>query len=633
MSESIGELVRRLETEYIRGNTKTSKYVDFSMYEILNRIDAYLNSKHITGEFDSLGREKPFYNIVVAAANIWFRATDIDTKNIKIRATKSKDWLDSFLATILLQDWMRRERFGVFLNDWGRILARYGSAVPKFVENSTGLHPSVTSWQTLMVDPVDFASNPKIEMLELTEAQLYDRVETNGYDYNQVKALCDAVSAREMLDKQRKDNRTGYIKAYELHGKLSRAMLKRAQGKVPTEADAHKYVLQMEVISFVGTPKGRGKVEYQDFVLYAGKEKKEMYMITHLIEEDNRSLAIGAVEHLFESQWMMNHSKKNEKDALDISTLLLLQTADGRFVDKNVLDNMISGDILIHGVGANMNLTKIEMSKPELTQLENFAGGWKANGNEIVGVSEAMLGILPPSGTPAAQTQQLLQENYSLFELMVENKGLAIVDMMREHILDYIKRTELNDGREIAATLEQHDIDRIDSIYIKKEAIRLTNKHTLDAIGENINRIGRGEPVQPIDQGAMMQQNMQAVQDSLKTLGNTRYFKPSDLSEKTWKEQLKDLEWELEIDVTGESVNVRESMAALNTALQYVMQPGFDQNKKAQAIVGALLEYSGVMSPIQYNAIPSNPPAPPTATATSTTTPNPTGTGALQVTA
>ena len=60
------------------------------------------------------------------AVNIWYRATDIDRKDIRIKATKQRDILGAFLATIHLQEWMRKDNFGKFLNDWGRSLAKYG---------------------------------------------------------------------------------------------------------------------------------------------------------------------------------------------------------------------------------------------------------------------------------------------------------------------------------------------------------------------------------------------------------------------------------------------------------------------------------------------------------------------------
>ena len=62
MQETAPQIVRRLESEYTRGSITQSKYVNFDMWDTINRIEAYLNSKHTSGETDSLGREKPFFN-------------------------------------------------------------------------------------------------------------------------------------------------------------------------------------------------------------------------------------------------------------------------------------------------------------------------------------------------------------------------------------------------------------------------------------------------------------------------------------------------------------------------------------------------------------------------------------------
>lgn len=608
MYDSACELVRKNESDYKAGNTQISAYVNFSMFETINRIEAYLFSKHISGATDALDREKPFFNICIAASNIWMRATDIDRKHIKLRATKSKDWLDSFVANIHLRDWMNEENFGTYLNEWGRVLARYGSAITKFVENSSGLHISVIPWNRIIVDPIDFDSNPRIEIIELTEAQLYDRIDTNGYDPDKVKALMSAITTRESLDRRPKDTKTGYIRLYEVHGKLSLDALNDAQGVTSSEGDDMRFTQQMQVVSFVGKKVGRN-TEYEDFVLLAGREPKDPYRLDHLIKEDGRSLSIGSVEHLFESQWMMNHAAKTEKDTLDLASRLIFQTADGNFLNMNVLDNIESGDILIHTM--NMPLSQVNTAKPDIVSMMNFGAAWKEIGNEINGISNAMLGIQGTrTGMSARYQQTLLQESYSLFELMTENKALAIESMMHERILDYIK-TKMDTTQEVSAVLEAHDITRIDSVFFKNEAIKSTNKQVMQAINANLDRIAQKQPVQPIDAGALFSQNIQGMQDSAGLMGNTRFFKPSDLPDKTWNEQFKDLVWELDVDIAGENQDMQGMLTALNGALGLVMQPGFSQNKKAQAIVGRVLELTGAMSPIEYASIPDTPPAQP----------------------
>lgn len=591
--QSIGELVRKAENEFVHATTQYSEHVEFSMHDTLEQIDAYLNSKHISGSKDSKGRDKPFFNICTAAVNIWYRATDIDRRHIQIVATKSTDWIDSFLATVHLQKWMKKARFGQFLNKWGRTLARYGSAVVKFVENDEGLHIEVVPWQRIIVDPIDFANNPKIEILELTEGQLRERVNTMGYDEEQVDALCAAQKARETKDGQKKDNRADYIKLYEVHGFLPKSHI------TDKASDEDEYVQQMHVISFVGI-RDNGKQDFRDFTLFRGMEPKDPYYITHLIEEDNRTLSIGAVEHLFEAQWMHNHSIKAIKDHLDLASKLIFQTSDPNFVGKNALQAIETGDIMIHEAGAP--LTQINNSSHDITQWQNFQMAWKTLGNEITGVSEAMLGAQPKSGTAWRQTEALLQESYSLFEVMTENKGLHIEDMLREWILPHIKRRHLNNKDEIVTTLEQHDIDKIDPLYLKNMTRQAVNKKLKDALIE-----GRMADVTEEGKQLELAKTENEIRSTLKQLGEKRFFRPDEIDAKTWKEQFKDIEWEVDVYVTNEAKDIQNVMATLNTALKTVVTPGFTENEAAQRIVKKILENTQAMSPLEYGAIPPSP--------------------------
>ena len=108
--ETVAEIVRKNESDYVNGTTQLSKYVDFSLEENIYKIEAYLNSKHTSGSTDSMGREKPFFNVCTSAVNVWYRATDIDRKHILVKATKKKDVVGTFLATSHLQDWMKNRQ-------------------------------------------------------------------------------------------------------------------------------------------------------------------------------------------------------------------------------------------------------------------------------------------------------------------------------------------------------------------------------------------------------------------------------------------------------------------------------------------------------------------------------------------
>lgn len=588
MQDTIAQLVRKMEDDYNNGNTTISKYVDFDMSETLNKIDAYLYSVHTSGSQDSIGRDKPFFNIVTATRNIWYRATDIDRKHIRIRAGNLRQYVQAFVAQMKLREWMRKSNFGVFLNEWGRNLATYGSAVAKFVEKDGELVCINVPWNRIICDPIDFDGNLKIEVLEFTPAQLRKQ---KGYDKEMVMSLLEDLSAREDINKQKKDNKSEYIKVYEVHGEIPLSHL------TEDENDEDTYVQQMHVVSFVAKS-GRGrKTEYQDYTLYKGKEKRDPYQKDDLIKEDGRTLGIGAIEHLFEAQWMVNHTAKQIKDTLDFASLMILQTGDGSLVGRNVLNSLITGDILVYDKNQDPNGLQQVNNQHDITQIQAFNMMWQNVGKEQTATPDAIRGNTQPSGTAYRLQQLITNESHSLFELMTENKGLGIENMLRKFIIPFIK-TQLDTTDEITEVLDSQGVTQFDSMYIPNQAIRTRNKKLKDQIlsGEIADDI----PVAEIEQD---------LKKSLSVFGNQRSVKPSEVPDKTWKEFFKDFEWDAEVDVTHESEDVNEALTSLTTTFQTIAgMQGRPMTPDERLLFSQIMEKSGTVSPLQLSFAQANQP-------------------------
>lgn len=587
-STNVYSYVRYLENRYKFSYTQMSKYVNWSLSETIQTIYAYLNSKHISGEKDSLGRDKPFFNIVIAMRNIWFRATDIDRKDILIRETDSKHVVPAFLATVKLQEWMRRERYGVFLNDWGLTLAGFGSCVSKWVDKGNKLDVSVVPWNEIICDSINFEQNAKIQIFEFTIAELKQKKE---YDQAVVDSLITARMTRLTITGQIVDVKPEYVRVYEVHGMFPDSYLSG------DEKDKDTFSQQMHVISYV---RSGNDGKFKDFRLYAGKEANDPYMLTTLLKEDGRVIGIGAVEHLFQAQWMVNHSAKSIKDQLDLASKLIFQTSDPTFSGQNVLTAIENGQILTHKV--NEPVTGFPNGSHDTESLTNYMQTWKSLGSEINGISDAMLGNRPHSGTSWKLQNLQLQESQALFDTMKQNKGLSIEDMLRERVIPFIKK-QLKTTKEIVAILDAHNIRKIDSLYIPQEAIKRYNRKVIDSVlktGKLPN--------------ASLQNELAQVQSEQNNQGNTRYFKPSDISSKTWNDIFKDLEWDVSIDITGEDKDTNAIMQTLSTALQIVMNPAYAQNPQAQMIVQKILLASSVVSPLEVSTTPPPPAQPLTPT-------------------
>ena len=577
--KTISEIVREMEKNDETGETTSSKYVTGSMRDDINKTEAYINSKHISGDTDHLGREKPFFNIVTAARNIWYRATDIDRKDIVVRASKEADAIPALLATLKLQEWMKRQAFGRFLNDWGLTLATHGSAVSKFVEKDGELSAQVIDWNNLLCDQVDFDNNVKVEKLWMTPAQLK---KNKNYDKELVEKLLDSPTVRETIGGERKDNKDDYILVYEIHGELPLSLL------TDKEKDDDTFVQQMHVISFQEQKDAVGNQEFEDYTLYSGKEALDPYLLSHLIKKDGQTYAGGAVKNLFEAQWMVNHSAKQIKDQLDLASKIIFQTSDGAFVGKNVLTNIENGQILSHNQGEP--LTQLN-NKPDIAAMQAFKADWQQIAMQINGINEAMVSA-PKSGTAWRQTQAILQESHDLFDLMTENKGLAIIDMLTNYIIPHFKKT-LNNSEEISMVLEENQIKQIDMRYVPNEVKRRMNQKKKQTILS-------GEIYDPMMEAGDTAKTEEEVR--IKLTGNQRFISPSEVEGTTWKTVFKDLEWDLDIDITGEAHDTQAYLATLTTVLTTLASnPAILQDENVRLIFNKILMASGGISPLEIN--------------------------------
>lgn len=593
--DSIHHIVREAEDNYLEGTTTRGKYVEWSMYETIETIDAYYNSKHTSGARDSLGREKPFFNIVTAAVNIWYRATDLDRKNIRLIPDKAQNTAIAFVATVLLQQWMKDSKFGVFLNQWGRTLAKYGSAVVKFVEQDGELKATVIPWNRLIVDPVDFEALPVIEKFYKTAGQLR---KNSAYDQDVVDDLCKAEQTRKTQGGQDKDNQDEFIELYEVHGLMDSRLLED-EPKDIEEKDV-EYVQQMHVIAFV---KGEDNT-YQDFTLYKGREAKSPYMKTDLIEEEDRTLGIGAVEYLFDPQWMVNHSMKNMKDTLDLSSKLIFQTSDKNFVGRNVLSAIESGDIMIHD--DNKPLTQINNTKADVTALQNFSTMWQQLAAEITSTPDAIKGQTLPSGTPYSLGAYLGAQANSLFEIMTENKGLALENMMRTFILPYLKK-KMNTKDEIVTILDENEVAEIDAMYVPREAIRRYNERLPDQLLQALQN-----PESPVPSPFNRETEEAGVRESLAPLGNKRFFKPDEIGQKTWNQALNGFEMEVNVEVTNENTDKGAVLQTLSSILQTISSnPAILQDPNGKMLFNQILKETAVISPLQITTAQARPSASP----------------------
>lgn len=558
--------------------TITDTY-EFSQYETLQKIENFSHSKFSSGQTDSRGNPKPFFNITKGKVNIAIRATDIDRKDIKMKETSSEDYFRSFVASKYNQELMKKMRLQDYLNAWGERLPKYGSVITKIVEKKGELSIAVLDWHNVVCDPVDFASAPIIEKLTLTPAQLRLKV-NEKWDASQIEQLIEAKQEpRKTLKGKVIYEDPAYITVYELHGLLPNAYLE----DTPRNADWTKYSRQMQVVAW----HINDKKEREDFTLYRGKEKKNPYSKSDWVKADGRTLGVGVVEDMFEPQIWHNYNVKKMKDQLDLASITIFQSSDSNLAARNVLTNIQNGDFVVHA--ANQPITPVNVQPQGVQGLQALSEMWKRVAQEITSTPDAISGDTMPSGTAFRQVALLNTEAHSYFDYITECKGNYLEFLYREYFIPYIVK-QLENTDEIVAILDSHEIEFLDNEIANICVTDELKKQTL-----------AGSIVSPIQ---LDQLRMQKLSD-LKKTGAKRYLNPGS---GTWKAYFKDFEWNADINITGESEDKKTTIDTLFNALQTVAQnPGILQNPTTKMLFMRLLEASDVVSPLEIENASAQP--------------------------
>jgi len=339
-----------------------------------------------------------------------------------------------------------------------------------------------------------------------------------------------------------------------------------------------------------------GKSEYLDYTLYKGQENNP-YHIAHLIKQDGRSLSIGAVEHLFEAQWMVNHNEKAIKDQLELASKMVYQTSDPAYQGKNTGD-LDNGSILYHEL--NQPLTQLANTSHDIAPSQNSKVDWQNQASEVSSTPDSLRGVTPPSGTALGTVQITTQQGLSLFELMVENKGLALEEIWREFVIPNIKK-QLDTKDEIVAALDNMSIKQIDSLYIPNEARRRFNEQAVEKVIKALETNDMSQVPAPFDPESAERE----VSDDMSSLGDTRYFKPDELDEKTWKQVFDNFEWDVEIEVTNEQSDKNALLSNLNFTLGTLASLGDVEN--ARLVLSKVLEETDIFSPMELASVSQAP--------------------------
>lgn len=590
---SIFEFVKKQRDDYRTETISITEGYDFSQYETLRTIELYHNSKFLSGNKDSLDREKPFYNVCKFRVNVAVRATDLDTKDVQIESTRvtKTSYAESFLLNLKNRNWMKDARFGVFLNKLTQVRAKYGGVLVKKIESDNSLELHVMDWNNVITDQVDIRKGVKIERRSYNPSELKTDAPKEWKNLDEAIELAKKSREANAADPNAKENGTpgANVVVYEVHGVLPTCYLAKTSDKYPEGYGSEdEYARMMFAVVL-----DESKEDTTDgIVLFAGREGDDCYKYKEYEEVPGRGLGVGVVEDLFEAQVWTNDSVKKKKDILELAGKWIGQTADQNIAAKNILTDFENGQLLTHADGKP--ITQVNNSPTSLPAFDKLVDEWNTQAERVSSTFNAITGETMPSGTPYRQTAILNQEAGSLFEYRREEAGLFVQEIYQDWILPFIVK-QIRKDKELTATLEPEELERLSNAIADHEATDFAKEQILT---DNL----------------AVQQDIDAVHEAAR---ETSMKRPRQ-SLGQFKDLFKD-DWEGRADVitTGEQKNKAAVLETVNNAIKFVVAMQLPDGRNLVMEDGVmrdlflqLMEFAGI-SPVLFGKRPgASSPAP-----------------------
>lgn len=515
----------------------------FNQYELIQKIYFYYNSKYQSGEVDDDGDKKYFYNITKNPCKVFSKAIDFDTKNVRLLTAGGGDPLKTWFMERDLKYWMRDKQFGKILNRLFKELPIFGSVVLKIVDGT----PYFVDLRNFVVQQSSDnlrGMNYKTEIHNFTPVQFRKVAKKMGWEDNKVK---------ETLTKFREMKDTSHIRVYERYGEV---------------LENDEYIYKRVFIADVGVDeydqRGNLEIEKQGVLLSSEEWDEEVYWEFHAEKMPGRWLGVGVVESLFEPQISENERANLQNKTASWAALRIFFSRDPNMAG-NLSTEKRNGDVII----GEDPITQIDMSDRNLAFFNDLHERWMKNRDELTFSYDVVQGERLPAGTPLGSAQIAAGQTLSYFEQIQEDIALDVKELLYKIIIPSFEKENKKEHtlRLVGSDLDTY-IEMVKNDLVLKEVIRLAQKGKLPT-NEEKDAIGI------------------AIEESIKKDKEKILTIPKGFYD--------GVKYDVDIDITGESVDTRVRYSTLYAILQAITaDPTATTDPVKRGIIYQLAEDGGI---------------------------------------
>ena len=529
----------------------------FNQYDTLNQIHFYYNSKFASGDIDDEGDKKYFLNINKNPCKVCTKSIDFDTKNIRLLTAGGGNPTKTWFMERDLKYWMRKQEFGKVLNRIFKELPIFGTVVLKIVNGE----PEFVDLRNFVVeqsaDDLD-CSNYIVEIHNMTTSEFREAGKTMKWKQEDIDKTIELFHQMKDVSK---------IRVYERYG------------EVPEESatGSMKYPYKRVFWADVGVDEfdqyGNIKAEHSGVELsseeWDPEDVEKLYWEFHMDKLPGRWLGVGVVETLFEPQIRQNELVNLQSKSSYWAALRIFQSRDSS-LNRNLRTEVRNGEVL----SVDSEITQVDMSDRNLPYFNEENQKWMANRDELVFSYDVVQGERLPAGTPLGSAQIATAQTLSYFEGIQEDVALTVKEMLYEVIIPQFEKdaTEAHTLRLIGKDLDAY-VAMVKNELVAKEVIRLA----VESMNSN----------KPFPTSSDRDAIEIAVEEAIKQGKEKILTIPKNF--------YKDVKYDIDIDITGESVDTRVRYATKFALLQAITaDPTMTQDPIKRRFLYSMAEDGGV---------------------------------------
>lgn len=547
-------LIKQISTEIDDFRSRKIQIVPalwFSQYQTLQQIFFYNNSKFQSGDTDDEGDRKYFLNINKNPCKVCSKSIDFDTKNIRLLTAGGGNPVKTWFMERDLKFWMRDKQFGKVLNRLFKELPVFGSVVLKIVDST----PYFVDLRNFVVeqsaDDLN-SSNYIIEVHHFTVPDFRKAAKKMNWPDGKVK---------EVIDKYRHMKDTSHITVWERYGEVEI----ESDGKID-------YPYRRVFIADVGEDKydemRQIMISTRGVELSSEDWDGNPYWEFHMDKMAGRWLGMGVVESLFEPQIRQNELCNLQSKTTYWAALRIFQTRDTA-VSRNLFADTRNGEVL----NTDSEITQIDMSDRNLAFFNEEYAKWNRNRDELTFSYDVVQGERLPAGTPLGSAQIAVAQTLSYFEQIQENIAMDVKELIYEVLMPAFQKENSKEHtlRLVGQDLDQY-IELVKNNIVNHEVAKVALKQGMKGIFPS----NHDREIIEI-----------AVGESIKQGKEVMLPLPKDF--------YKDVKYDIDIDITGESVDTRVRYATRFAILQAITaDPTMTTDPVKRRILMGMAEDGGI---------------------------------------